>query len=104
MKVIPCGHRIVVKREESDIAKRARQSNLFIAEVELKRENNAVDVGIVESIGPTAFKDFGGNPWCKVGDKIAFAKYAGKVVGTELDPRIVLNDEDVVCVLETDND
>lgn len=99
MNIIPCGHRILVRPinyKETDPHLKALQSRGFeIVASEAKKEQAAVDTGFVEAIGPTAFRDFGGEAWCKVGDKIAFAKYGGKFIGDKL----LLNDEDVVAVL-----
>lgn len=108
MKIRPAGHRIVVIPDVSETEKRANSFGLVIAESEARAERASVDTGVVESIGPTAFLDFvekfGGAPWCKVGDRIAFAKYGGKVIGEGKYKRIVLNDEDVVAILETEHE
>lgn len=66
---------------------------------EATREQASVDQGIVLTIGKTAFRDFGGEPWCEVGDYVAYARHAGKWVK---DPDtnenvLVINDEDVIC-------
>lgn len=65
-------------------------------ESDLLREQAGVDQGIVLTIGSTAFN---GDPWCQVGDYIAYARHAGKYIK---DPDtgenvLVLNDEDVVA-------
>ena len=52
-------------------------------------------------IGPTAWKDYkGGDPWCVVGDRVFFSKYAGASIedGTE-EGLVLLNDEDVQAIL-----
>lgn len=102
MQVIPCGHRILVKPEKlqdvDPIFKAARAAGIDVPDFAKKQEQAAMDKGTVLAIGPTAFKDFGGEAWCSVGDKIAFAKYGGKFV----DDVLILNDEDVVCVLKED--
>lgn len=112
MSIRPAGHRLVVrayKQEQVDplMAKHADfVKSLTIVNDNKKREDASVDKGIVLAIGPTAWKDFGGEPWCKVGDEIIFAKFAGKVV---TDPSngedvFILNDEDVCAVVETSNE
>jgi len=100
----PAGHRIVVIPDKSDTQKRASASGIIIAEVEAQREQASVDTGIVQSIGATAFKDFGGTAWCAVGDRIAYAKYAGKSIKQGDETFIVLNDEDVVAIMENTNE
>jgi co-chaperonin GroES (HSP10) len=101
MQVIPCGHRIVVRPERltdvDPVYKSANAAGIYLIDQAKKTEQAAVDKGTVVSIGPTAFKDFGGEAWCKVGDKVAFAKYGGKFVD---DTTLILNDEDIVCVIK----
>lgn len=66
-----------------------------------KLEKGARITGTVVDIGRECWKQHEGNePWCKVGDKVFWAKYAGKLI---VDPYtlkeyIVLNDEDIVAV------
>lgn len=105
----PAGHRLVVKpfkQEEVDpVLKKAQESgflkNFEIVNSNKAREDASVDKGVVLDIGPTAWKDFGGEAWCKKGDVILFAKFAGKFTTdpeTEEDV-VILNDEDVVAVV-----
>lgn len=66
-----------------------------------KREQASVDKGTVLYVGADAFKAFGGETWCSVGDYIAYARYAGKYI---TDPEtnedvLVINDEDVIAVI-----
>lgn len=106
------GHRIVLKLEqlvdiEADKTKAlAENAGIFLPdsikenlENEAQREQASVDRGYVVAIGPTAFKDFGGDPWISVGDYVAFARFSGKIIkdpfGTE--EFVVTNDEDIVC-------
>lgn len=110
MSISPAGHRLTVKpfkqAEVDEVLKAAKESG-FLKEFKIinsneKREDASVDRGIVLAIGPTAWKAFDGTQWCKVGDEILFAKFAGKFV---TDPETgedvcVLNDEDVVAVIK----
>lgn len=107
MGVIPCGHRVVVRMldlKEVDKAYDVQIEGFVLPDVaDLQRKQESVDHGVVLAIGPTAWRDFGGEPWCKVGDLVTFAKYAGKRVVDPDDPEAkvqVLNDEDIVCVLK----
>lgn len=101
------GHRIVLRPDpiEKDPAiERAKQLGIVFheqAKEDELRERAGVDKGIVVDVGSTAFRDFGGDPWCAVGDHIAYARHAGKWVkdpDTE-EALLIINDEDVVCVL-----
>ena len=86
------------------------------------RERAGAQMGTVLSIGPSAwrnelygFKPFmgwhwnGWKPWCKVGDKIFFKRYAGLEVCINDSPDLkdserefvrILNDEDVQGIFE----
>ena len=57
--------------------------------------------GVLEDIGPNAFDDFG-NFKPKVGDRIVYARYAGKFLGTyaDGDERRIMRDLDVLCLVE----
>tara|TARA_R110000868_G_scaffold57343_1_gene177190 strand:- start:261 stop:584 length:324 start_codon:yes stop_codon:yes gene_type:complete len=100
-------HRILVKAdklEETDKTYvKAKALGLHIPEMDdRKRAQAGVDKGVVVSIGPTAFRDFGAESPIKVGDYIAYARFAGKVLtdpATEED-FVILNDEDVVCIFK----
>lgn len=105
--ISPCGHRLVVKphtqEQVDEVLKRARAAGLTIVNSNQEREDASVDRGVVLSIGPTAWKteSLGNSPWCKVGDEVLFAKFAGKIVEdpTTKEKVFILNDEDVVAVL-----
>lgn len=101
--IIPVGHRILIKPEKlEDIDPAfaaAKRMGIVVESDERKREQAAVDKGFVISMGETAFQDFGGTPWCAVGDKVGYTRYGGKLIK---DPEteeeyIILNDEDVIC-------
>lgn len=113
------GHRLLVKRyslEERDQRyKNAAKAGIVIPQSEEKsRAEAGVDRGEVIQIGPDCWKAFHLNsnpadtnfenfsPWCKVGDKIIFAKYAGKDFTDEQNDikYVILNDEDVCAVID----
>ncbi|HET8686212.1 MAG TPA: co-chaperone GroES family protein [Methanosarcina sp.] len=108
MSLIPCGHRIVVrpeKVEETDeVFSRAKAAGLALLERDLRIEQISVDKGTVLAIGDTAFKDFGGEPWCSVGDTVAYARHGGKLVKdpTTNEHYLLLNDEDIICKVVKD--
>lgn len=112
MAIEALGHRLTVqpdKVENSDAEKtkqKAESLGLVIPDKfkdeldsQYTRDRASVDQGIVLTLGKTAFRDFGGEPWCEVGDYIAYARHAGKFVkdpdtGEDI---LVINDEDVIC-------
>ena len=96
--IVPVLHRLLVKPDPIE----TKTASGIVLAINEKREQAAAECGEVISIGETCFKDYGGSiSTVKVGDKIFYAKYAGKEVkdtdGTEY---VLLNDEDVVGVIK----
>jgi co-chaperonin GroES (HSP10) len=107
----PVLHRIVVRQldlfQEDKAFRSARAAGIVIENSEARREQHAIDRGVVVAKGPTFFIDHSGaDPdSVKIGDEIVFARHAGKLVRdpdqAEDDETkyIVLNDEDVIAIL-----
>lgn len=91
-------HHILVKLDEPELK---TQSGIILA-VDEKKERKAVEYGIVVQVGPTAFIDHGRSPdIVAVGDKICLNRYSGKeVVDSDDTSYLILNDQDVLCVIE----
>lgn len=100
----PLGHRVLVKPIKIE---EKTKGGLYKPQHTVLLEKMGVDKGTVISIGETAYLDerLGGKPWVKVGDTVAWARYAGKPVDDpyEVDdagePVVyhILNDEDILC-------
>lgn len=99
----PLGHRLLVKPENIEdldpAYAAAKRVGIEIAGTEKTREQAGVEKGIVVSMGATAFKDFGGDPWCAIGDVVGYTRFGGRFLK---DPEtkedyIILNDEDIIC-------
>lgn len=104
-KVEAVGFRVVVK---PDPIEEKTQGGIVLA-INEKMEKNACTSGVVVSVGPEAFRAYNKAagfaqyvPWVKVGDRISYAKYAGKWVDFEGEELLVLNDEDIVARLNSD--
>lgn len=118
MKLKPVGHRLLVKPdniEEIEAITKEHQAlkslNFEIAKPDgqMRREQQGTDTGVVVAIGPNAWKlpQYGWGeefwePWCKVGDRIVFGRYAGKL---KEDPEtkeefMCINDDDVQMIVE----
>lgn len=103
------GYRVLVKPdslEEFDpVFASAKAAGIELAPKEANLERTGIDTGIILQIGPVAFVDRGGaENWCKVGDRVSYARHGGKVVKDPTDENnkfLVLNDEDIVLVWET---
>jgi co-chaperonin GroES (HSP10) len=104
--IIPCGHRVLVIQtdydDHDDVFKSAKSAGIEIVKDSKTRYQASVDDGVIVSVGLTAWKDFGGD-WAKPGDKVVFAKNAGKTIKDPQDENtnyVVLNDEDIIAVIK----
>lgn len=95
----PLGHRVLIKIE---LQKKTEGGLVLVHDERFAKA--AMEHGEIVSVGPNAWKAFdGGEPWAKVGDKVLFSKYGGKLVEDPTTPAedgidyIVINDEDVLC-------
>lgn len=108
LKIKAVGFRVIVK---ADPVEKKTDSGIVLA-VDERRESAASQKGTVVEIGPMAWKNtlygYGlpdWKPWCEVGDRVYFARYAGKRIvddqgpNKEPDVYFVLNDEDVQCII-----
>lgn len=102
--LVPCGHRLLVKPEKlhevDEVYAAAKKAGIELIETTKRQEQVAVDRGTVIAIGETAFKAFDdGEPWCQVGDVVAYTRYGGKLLKDPADGEdyLILNDEDVIC-------
>lgn len=103
----PKGIGLVVRPDKIEdvdpVYAKARKAGIeLVKREETRREQASVDKGRVLAVGSEAFKAYGGEPWCDVGDYIAYARFAGKyITDPETDEEVlVINDEDVVAVIK----
>lgn len=95
----PTGHILLVLPDEVETT---TESGIVLAtSSQRQREEMAQTEAIVVELGNTAYRDQV-SPWCEVGDRVIFAKYAG-TVSKGLDGRTyrLINDLDVKAILET---
>ena len=97
------GFRVHVKPDTNETEQAAKRAGLVLAPTQDRRtEQLAVDTGVVVAVGPTAWSDYGGEPWVKVGDKVVYARHAGYRVGEDDNSILVINDGDVVTKILED--
>lgn len=94
MTVTPVLHRLLVKPE----VETKTESGIVLA-VDERKHQNAAEIGTVIAIGDTAFKEFNTDTIPNVGDKIYYARYAGKMIEVDGNRLVLLNDEDVVGII-----
>ena len=96
----PSGHRILLLPREVE---EKTQSGIILSTIsQREREQMSNTTGVVVAMGDSCYEDMT-NPWCKVGDKVAFAKYAGLLYkGRDGLQYRMVNDGDITAVLDSD--
>jgi co-chaperonin GroES (HSP10) len=95
--ITPCGHRLLVLPEEVE---KVTESGIILGTASAeKMEALAQTFGYVIEMGPTAYNDQPA-PWCKIGDRVSFAKYSGLLnTGKDKKKYRVINDLDIVSII-----
>lgn len=108
MRIIPAGHRILIKVLEPE---EKTKGGIILTAKAVDEDRLMNDVGEVIAIGPTAFDVYGGREvWgIKEGQKVMFVRYGGRVVKFPgWDEKVhgllrIVNDEDIIAVVEEAN-
>ena len=97
---VPSGWRLLVlpftPREKT-------KGGVLIAQESLDKLRIATNCGYVLEIGPLAYHDkekFPTGPWCKKGDWVIFARYAGSRLPIEGGEVRILNDDEVLGTIK----
>jgi chaperonin GroES len=100
--ITPVGWRVLIKPQE--IKKVSKGGIILTTETTEAREQMGNTTGLVVAMGDQCYMDEPA-PWCKVGDKIIFAKYAGLLyLGKDGNQYRMVNDKDVTGTLDADVD
>ena len=79
------------------------KGGILIAQESLDKLRIATNCGYVLSMGPLAYHDkekFPTGPWCKKGDWVIFARYAGSRLPIEGGEVRILNDDEVLGTIK----
>ena len=79
------------------------KGGILIAQESLEKLRIATNCGYVLKMGPLAYHDhdkFPTGPWCKTGDWIIFARYAGSRLPIEGGEVRILNDDEVLGTIK----
>ncbi len=83
------------------------KGGVFMNESTLERQQVASQCGNVLAMGPDCYGDkerFSQGPWCKVGDWVVFARYAGSRIEIEGGEVRLLNDDEVLATVQDPTD
>ena len=97
---VPSGWRLLVlpftPREKT-------RGGILIAQESLDKLRVATNCGYVLSMGPLAYQDkekYPTGPWCKIGEWVIFARYAGSRLPIEGGEVRILNDDEVLGTIK----
>ena len=96
----PAGYRILVL---PFTPKEKTKGGIIIAQESLEKLRIATNCGYVIKVGPLAYHDkekFPTGPWCKKGQWVIFARYAGSRLPIEGGEVRLLNDDEVLGTIE----
>ena len=83
--------------------KEKTKGGIIIAQESLEKLRIATNCGYVIKVGPLAYHDkekFPTGPWCKKGQWVIFARYAGSRLPIEAGEVRLLNDDEVLGTIE----
>ena len=100
----PTGWRILVLHFKG---KKKSKGGVYFSDEQVERQQLATVCGNILAMGPDCYKDkdkFPRGPWCKKGDWVIFARYAGsrfKIEGGEVR---LLNDDEIIATIKDPED
>ena len=100
----PTGRRILVLPFKG---KKKTKGGILYSDEQIDRQQLATVCGNVLAIGPQAYRDkerYPEGPWCKVGDWVIFARYAGSRFRIEGGEVRLLNDDEIIATINDPED
>ena len=95
----PTGWRLLVMPFK---VKEETKGGIIIAQETLDRARTAVQVGYVLKMGDLCYKDddkYPTGPWCKEGDWVLYARYAGSRIDIDGGEIKILNDDEIIATV-----
>ena len=100
----PTGWRLLVLPFKMD---GKTKGGIHLAESTLEKQQVGSQCGLVLKMGPQCYADkkrFPEGPWCKKGEWVMFARYAGSRIKIEGGEIRLLNDDEVVATIKSPED
>ena len=83
------------------------KGGLLLTDKAIEEQQLTTNVGLILNMGPDAYADknkFPNGPWCKEGDWVVFARYAGSRVKIEDGEIRILNDDEILSTVKDPTD
>ena len=96
-------HKNALEDKYKSEPKEKTKGGILYAQESLDKVRIAVNCGYVLKMGPLAYHDrekFPTGPWCKVGEWVVFARYAGSRLPIEGGEVRILNDDEVLGTIK----
>ena len=100
----PTGWRLIVLPFKMD---EKTKGGIIMNESTLEKQQVASQCGNVLAMGPQCYKDkerYPEGPWCKVGDWVVFARYAGSRIEIDGGEVRLLNEDEVLATVQDPTD
>ena len=100
----PTGWRLIVLPFKMD---EKTKGGIIMNETTLEKQQVASQCGNVLAMGPQCYSDkerYPEGPWCKVGDWVIFARYAGSRIQIEGGEIRLLNEDEILATIENPED
>jgi len=100
----PTGWRLIVLPFKMD---ERTKGGIIMNESTLEKQQVASQCGNVLAMGPQCYKDkerYPEGPWCKVGDWVIFARYAGSRIQIEGGEIRLLNEDEILATIKNPED
>ncbi len=83
------------------------KGGLLLTDKAIEEQQLTTNVGLILNMGPDAYSDktkFPNGAWCKKGDWVVFARYAGSRVKIDGGEIRILNDDEILSTVEDPTD
>jgi chaperonin GroES len=83
------------------------KGGIVLAESTLEKQQVASQCGLILAMGPQCYQDkerYPEGPWCKVGEWVMFARYAGSRIKIEGGEIRLLNDDEILATIKSPQD
>ena len=101
---VPTGWRLLVLPFKG---KKKTKGGILYSDEQIERQQLATVCGNVLAVGPQAYRDkerYPEGPWCKKGDWVIFARYAGSRFKIEVGEVRLLNDDEIIATIKDPED
>ena len=104
--ILPNKDLVGVRKPESIDKKEKTSGGIYLADETVERSQVASTCGLVLSMGPHCYdkERYPEGPWCKKGDWVIFARYAGSRIKIDWGEIRLLNDDEVLATVENPED